>query len=377
MAKGIRVGLLGVGNCASAIVQGVHYYRDKRKAGGVGDVPGVMSRDIGGYDVTDIEFSTAFDISSYKVGKDLSEAIFTRPNLTRRFAGVPPLGVKVQTGAVLDGVADHMKEVFSPVGSGHPQASVDDVTEELRRTRTEIVLNTLPVGSEKATRFYAEAAAKAGVGFINGIPVFIASDPTGSWPTIFKRAGVPLMGDDVKGQVGATITHRSLARLFHMRGVKIDETYQVNIGGNTDFLNMTYEERLHSKRISKTEAVTSLLPYGKEMQDEGRIRIGPSDYVPFLENNKVCYIYLKGRSFADYPLTINLKLSVDDKSMFAGAMIDAIRIMKLAINEGVSGVLVRPSAFFFKHPPMQAKDDETAMKWVKDWIRSPNKASGQ
>ena len=376
MAKGIKLGLLGVGNCASAIVQGVHYYMSKKKSGEVNDVPGVMSRDIGGYDVTDIEFSTAFDISSHKVGKDLSEAIYARPNLTRLLTSVPLIGVKVQKGAVMDGVADHMRSVFNPVSDGNPPPSVDDVVENLKRTHTEILLNTLPVGSEKATRFYADAAAKAGVGFINGIPVFIASDPTGSWPSIFEKAGVPLMGDDVKGQVGATITHRSLARLFHMRGVKIDETYQVNIGGNTDFLNMTYEERLHSKRISKTEAVTSLLPYGKEMQDEGKIRIGPSDYVPFLENNKVCYIYLKGRSFADYPLTMNLKLSVDDKSMFAGAMIDAIRIMKLAINEGVKGVLVKPSAFFFKHPPLQAKDDETAMKWVKDWIGNPKQAGG-
>ena len=356
MAK-IRVALAGIGNCASAIVQGVYYYKDKEPIG-------VISEKIGPYSISDIEFVAAFDVSKKKVGKDLSEAIFEKPNLTKRFAEVPKLGVEVQPGPVLDGVAPHMKDSFQPIDK---ETSVDFVADKLKESRADMLVNLLPVGSEEATRAYAKAALMAGKGFINGIPVFIASDK--EWAESFERAGVPVMGDDVKGQVGATILHRTLVSLFHMRGVIVEETYQVNIGGNTDFLNMTVEERLKSKRISKTSAVTSILPYGKELEEKGKIRIGPSDYVPFLGNTKICYIYIKGKSFADFPVELKVKLSVDDKSMFAAVMLDAIRLMKVALDKGLKGALIEPSSFLFKHPPVQASSDAEAFEWLQGWLK--------
>ncbi len=359
----IRVAIAGVGNAASALVQGVFYYKD---APDDQYIPGVCHVRVGPYHIGDIEFVAAFDVSKNKIGKDLSEAIFEKPNITPKFADVPKLGVTVKPGPVLDGVAPHMKEAFDPHDM---EVAYESVVEELKNSKADVLVNLLPVGSEEATRFYAKAAADAGVAFVNGIPVFIASDPSGYWPRYYKEKGVPLLGDDVKGQVGATILHRTLVRLFHMRGVLVEETYQLNIGGNTDFLNMTVEERLASKRKSKTEAVTSILPYGKKLEAEGKVRIGPSDYVPFLGNTKICYIYIKGRSFADFPVYLDAKLVVDDKSMITGVLVDAIRAAKIAKDRGLAGIVPEASAYFFKHPPIQAPDDETAREWFEKFVR--------
>jgi len=358
----VRVALVGVGNCASAIVQGVYYYRyvdDNAK------VPGLLHPRLGKYHIGDIEFVAAFDVSAEKIGKDLSEAIFAYPNITKKFAEVPKLGVEVRPGPVLDGVASHMVDVFKP---HNLNVDLDYVVDELRRSRAEVVVNLLPVGSEAATRFYAEASARARSSFVNGIPVFIASDPEGYWPKRYEEAGVPLLGDDVKGQLGATILHTALVSLLRDRGVKILETYQLNIGGNTDFLNMTVEERLKSKRISKTRAVTSIIPEGYDLEEEGRVRIGPSDFVPFLGNTKVCYIYIKGLSFADFTVELDVKLKVDDKSMFAGAMIDAIRLAKIAMDRGLSGPVPEACAYYFKHPPRHAPSPQVALQWLKEFL---------
>ncbi len=354
----IRVGIIGVGNCASALVQGVYYYKER------GDCEGLIHCDIGGYKVWDIEFVAAVDIGSNKVGKDLSEAIFAPPNITPRIADVPRLGVTVVRGPVLDGVAPHMVEVFKPAEGRDP--TVDEVADALREA--DVVVNLLPVGSEKATRFYAEAALRARAAFVNGIPVFIASDPSGEWPRRYAEAGLPLLGDDVKGQVGATITHRTLVALLRDRGVKVEGTYQLNIGGNTDFLNMLLEERLVSKRISKTRAVTSLLDYGRKLEEGGGVRIGPSDYVPFLGNTKVAYMYIKARSFAGFPLTIDVKLTVDDKSMCAAVLSDVVRVAKVALDRGEAGAIPEASAWYFKHPPVQAKSDAEARRWLEEWL---------
>jgi len=357
----IRAAIVGVGNCASALVQGTYYYKDARDDE---FVPGLTRVRLGGYHVGDIEWVAAFDVSKEKIGKDLAEAIFAPPNITPKFADIPErLGVVVSPGPVLDGVAPHMVEKFRP---HEENVGFDDVVRVLKESGAEVVVNLLPVGSEEATRFYAMAAAEAGAAFVNGIPVFIASNP--EWDNYYRDRGVPLVGDDIKGQLGATILHRTLVRLMHMRGVRVEETYQLNIGGNTDFENMLMEERLASKRISKTRAVTSVLPYGRELEREGRVRIGPSDYVPFLGNTKVAYIYVKGRSFAGFPVTIEAKLTVDDKSMFAGAMIDAIRGAKIALDRGVAGSVPSVSAPFFKHPPVQAPSDEEALRWFEEFI---------
>lgn len=361
MAK-IRVALIGVGNCASALVQGVYYYRSIDEDV---SIPGLMYVRLGRYHISDIDFVAAFDVSRNKVGKDLADAIFEQPNITRKFVEVPNLNVTVKPGPVLDGVAEHMVNVFNPVDCSR---GMDEIADDIKNSKANVVVNLLPVGSEKATRFYAEACIKAGAAFVNGIPVFIASDPEGYWPRRFEDSGLPVIGDDIKGQIGATILHRALIRLLHMRGVKVEETYQLNIGGNTDFLNMTVEERLHSKRISKTKAVTSILPYGDVLESRGKVRIGPSDYVDFLGNTKIAYIHVRGRSFADFPVTLEVKLSVDDKSMFAGSMIDAIRLAKIALDRGVRGPVVSASAFLFKHPPVQAPDDETARRWLEEFI---------
>ncbi|MCE4609680.1 MAG: inositol-3-phosphate synthase [Desulfurococcales archaeon] len=362
MAK-IKAAIVGVGNCASALVQGVYYYKNATEDE---FVPGVTRVKLGGYHIGDIEWVAAFDVSKNKIGKDLAQAIFEPPNVTPRFADIPErLGVYVSPGPVLDGVAPHMKERFNPI---EKEVSLGEVVDVLKESGAEILINFLPVGSEKATRFYAEAALEAGVAFINGMPVFIASDQSEGWPKKFEEKGIPVTGDDIKGQLGATVFHRTLVRLMHMRGVKVEETYQLNIGGNTDFENMLVEERLKSKRISKTQAVTSILPYGNELYKNGKVRIGPSDFVPFLGNTKVAYIYLKGTSFGGFPVTIEAKLTVDDKSMFAGAMIDAIRGTKVAIDRGIGGPLVSVSAPFFKHPPVQAPSDEIALQWFEEFI---------
>ena len=358
----VKVALLGVGNCASAVVQGVYYYKhvdDER------EVPGLLHPRLGKYHIGDIEFVAAFDVSTEKIGKDLSEAIFAYPNITKRFAEVPKLGVEVRPGPVLDGVAPHMIDVFKP---HNLDVGLDVVVDELKNSGADVVVNLLPVGSEVATRFYAEASARARSSFVNGIPVFIASDPEEYWPRRYGEARVPLLGDDIKGQFGATILHTALVSLLRDRGVKVLETYQLNIGGNTDFLNMTVEERLKSKRISKTRAVTSIISEGRDLEEEGRVRIGPSDFVPFLGNTKVCYIYVKGLSFADFTVELDVKLKVDDKSMFAGAMIDAIRLAKIAMDRGLCGPVPEACAYYFKHPPRHAPSPQVALQWLKEFL---------
>jgi myo-inositol-1-phosphate synthase len=358
----IRVAIAGVGNAASALIQGVYYYRER----GDEEPLGVAMPTIGGYTIGDIEFVAAFDVSELKVGRDLAEAIFQPPNLTPRFADLPErLGVRVSPGPVLDGVAPHMVEKFRPRDWN---VGLDDVVEELESSGADVLVNLLPVGSEEATRFYARAALEAGVAFLNAIPVFIASDPDGLWPKLYGERGLPLVGDDVKGQLGATVLHRTLTRLFAMRGVRVDATYQLNIGGNTDFENMLLEERLKSKRISKTKAVTSVLPHGEELYKRQRVRIGPSDYVPFLGNTKIAYFYIKGTGFAGFPVEIDVKLKVDDKSMIAGVLIDAIRGAKIALDRHVAGPVISVSAPFFKHPPLQAPSDEEALRWFREFI---------
>ncbi len=351
----INVAIIGVGNCASSLVQGVHYYRNVKEDE---EVPGLIHTVLGGYHIGDIKFVAAFDVDPRKIGKDLSEAIFTEPNCTVKFCDVPRLGVTVQPAPVLDGVAPHMRKYFGLEGR-EPIEPVD-VAEALKASGADMVINYLPVGSYQASRFYAEAALKAGCAFINAIPEFIASDT--EWGNKFKEAGIPIAGDDIKSQVGATILHRTLTELLASRGVKIEETYQLNIGGNTDFLNMMDESRLKSKRISKTEAVTSLLSY------EIPVRIGPSDYVEFLKDRKICYIYIKGRKFGDVPLTIDVKLSVEDSPNSAGIMVDVIRAVKIAIDREIGGPLISISAYAFKHPPQQVPD-YIARQWVEEFIQ--------
>jgi len=351
----IRVAIVGVGNSASALVQGVEYYKNAKENE---NVSGLMHVNFGGYHIRDVKFVAAFDVNKKKIGKDLSEAIFTEPNCVAKFAHVPPLGVKVSPGPVLDGVAAHMKETFN-VYNDEETKTVNDVVKVLEESNAEILINYLPVGSRNATRFYAQAALNAGCAFINCIPEFIASDP--AWSGKFEEKGLPVAGDDIKSQLGATILHRNLVRLCVDRGVIVDETYQLNIGGDTDFQNMTVEERLKTKRISKTEAVKSLVPYNVPT------RIGPSDFVPFLENKKICYIWLKGRKFGDRPLTISVKLEVEDSPNSAGVVIDVIRAVKLALDRRIAGPLISVSSYAFKHPPLQVPDS-VAREWVEDFI---------
>ncbi|OYT52646.1 inositol-3-phosphate synthase [Candidatus Bathyarchaeota archaeon ex4484_135] len=346
----IKVAIAGVGNCASALIQGVYYYRNG------GDLPGLMHEDLGGYKVSDIEFVAAFDVNKAKIGRDLGEAIFMEPNCCVKFADVPRLGVEVLPAPKLDGVAPHMIEPFKAYGDDTKPV---DVAEVLKEVDADMLINFVPVGSYQATRYYAEACLKAGVAFVNCIPEFIASDP--KWAKKFEEAGLPVAGDDIKSQVGATIVHRTLVNLLVRRGAKILETYQLNIGGNTDFLNMTMEERLKTKRISKTEAVTSLVPY------EVPTRIGPSDYVPFLGDTKICYIHIRALKFGGTELTIDLKLKVEDSPNSAGVVVDVIRAVKLALDRGVAGPLVSISAWAFKHPPVQVPDD-VALQWVEEFI---------
>jgi len=351
----IRVAIVGVGNCASALVQGVEYYKNARENE---TVPGLMHVNFGGYHVRDVKFVAAFEVDKRKIGKDLAEAIFAEPNCCAKFADVPPLGVKVSPGPILDGAAEHMREPFNVYSE--KEVNPVDVVEVLKEARAEILLNYLPVGSYHATRFYAQAALDAGCAFVNCIPEFIASDKV--WSKKFEERGLPVAGDDVKSQLGATILHRSLVKLCIDRGVIVDETYQLNLGGNTDFLNMTVEERLKTKRVSKTEAVTSLVPYDLPT------RIGPSDYVPFLGDKKICYITLRGRKFGNLPMTISAKLEVEDSPNSAGVVIDVIRAVKLALDRKIAGPLISISSYAFKHPPVQVPDS-TAKEWVEDYIK--------
>ena len=351
--KEIRVAVAGVGNCASALIQGVEYYRNAKENE---LVPGLMHVKFGSYHIRDIKFVAAFDVNRLKIGKDLSEAIFAEPNCCAKFAEVPKLGVKVLPGPILDGVATHMHKPFKAYDD---KGMNIDVAEALREAEADMLVNFLPVGSHKATQFYANACLEAGCAFINCIPEFIASNL--HWAEKFERRGLPVAGDDIKSQLGATILHRSIVNLCLNRGVIVDETYQLNLGGNTDFLNMTVEERLKTKRISKTEAVTSLVPY------EIPTRIGPSDYVPFLGDKKICYIHLKGRKFGDQPVKITVKLEVEDSPNSAGVVIDVIRAVKIALDRGISGPLISISAYAFKHPPVQVPDSK-AKKWVEEYI---------
>lgn len=351
----VRVAIVGVGNCASALVQGVTFYRD---AGGDDFVPGLMHVNLGGYHVRDIEFTAAFDIDREKVGRDLSEAIFSEPNNTYEFAEVPRLGVEVQRGRTHDGLGKYLRDrVFEAPG---PAVDVAGILEE---TRTDVLVSYLPVGSEAATRWYVEQALEAGCAVVNCIPVFIASDP--EWGRRFRERGLPIIGDDVKSQVGATITHRMLARLFRERGVRLDRTYQLNFGGNTDFLNMLERERLHSKKVSKTNAVTSQLDYDL---DSDNVHVGPSDYVPWLKDRKWCQIYLEGTTFGNVPIKCEMKLEVWDSPNSAGVVIDAVRCARLALDRGLAGPLVAPSSYFMKSPPEQFSD-EVARQQTEAFIR--------
>ena len=350
----IRVALVGVGNSASALIQGTQYYKNAEENT---TVPGLMHVNFGGYHINDIKFVAAFEVNKDKIGKDLSEAIFTPPNCAVKFADVPNLNVKVSPAPIMDGVAPHMREVFN-IYNEKTQSSTD-VVKVLKDANAQVLVNYLPVGSHDATRFYAQAAMDAGCAFVNCMPEFIGSNA--EWAKKFEEASLPVLGDDIKSQVGATILHRNLVRLCLDRGVIVDETYQLNLGGDTDFLNMTVEERLKTKRISKTEAVTSLVPY------ELPTRIGPSDYVHFLNNKKICYITLKGRKFGDRPITINVKLEVEDSPNSAGVVIDLIRAAKIALDRKIKGALLSMPSYAFKHPPVQVPDP-VARQWTEDWI---------
>jgi myo-inositol-1-phosphate synthase len=358
----IKIAIVGVGNCASSLVQGIEYYKEKAGA----STTGLMHEEIGGFKPSDIEVVAAFDIDVRKVGKDVSEAIFELPNCTKRFCSkVPRKGVPVSMGRILDGFSEHMRDYDARrtfVPSNQTEASKDDVVTILKKSGAEILLNYLPVGSEEAVKFYAECALFAGTGFINNMPVFIASNP--QWAARFKEKNLPLIGDDVKSQLGATIIHRTLADLFHKRGVVFDRTYQLNTGGNTDFLNMLNRSRLKSKKVSKTEAVQSVLSVRLE---DDNIHIGPSDYVPWQNDNKVCFLRIEGRLFGDVPMHVELRLSVEDSPNSAGVAIDAIRCCKLALQRKIGGPLYSPSSYFMKHPPRQFTDDE-AFHMLEEFI---------
>lgn len=355
-ARKIRVALIGVGNCASSLVQGVEFYKNARAGE---SVPGLMHVELGGYHIRDIEFTAAFDINETKVGKDLSQAIFAEPNNTFKFAEVPSQGVKVYRGMTHDGLGKYLGLVINKAAG-----ATDNIIGILRETHTDAVVSYLPVGSEMATKWYVEQVLEAGCAFINCIPVFIASQPY--WQQRFEKRGLPLIGDDIKSQVGATITHRVLTNLFRERGVRLDRTYQLNFGGNTDFMNMLERERLESKKISKTRAVTSQLEY--EMSD-ANAHVGPSDYVPWLEDRKWCYIRMEGTTFGNVPLNCEVKLEVWDSPNSAGVVIDAIRCAKLALDRGVSGALIGPSSYFMKSPPRQFTDAR-ARDLVEAFIRN-------
>jgi len=341
----VRIAIVGVGNCASSLVQGLEYYKE---ASPENRVPGLMHVELGGYHVRDVEVVAAFDVDAAKVGKDVAEAVFTAPNNTIRFSDVPPTGITVQKGRTLDGLGTYYRQVVTE--SDAPEV---DVVQVLKDNRADVLVCYLPVGSEQAARYYAQCALDAGVAFVNALPVFIASDL--AWAKKFRDAGVPIVGDDIKSQVGATITHRVLAKLFEDRGVELDRTYQLNFGGNMDFMNMLERERLVSKKISKTQSVQSQLEEPLAKHD---IHIGPSDHVPWLEDRKWAMIRLEGRNFGDIPLTIEMKLEVWDSPNSAGVIIDAVRCAKLALDRAIGGPLIGPSSYFMKSPPVQFTDEE-------------------
>jgi myo-inositol-1-phosphate synthase len=340
----VRVAIIGVGNCASSLVQGIHFYKNARDSD---RVPGLMHVNLGGYHIRDIEFTAAFDVVDTKVGKDLSEAIYAFPNNTYKFFDVPKLNIPVSRGMTHDGLGKYLSQILKKAPG--PTA---DIVKILKDTKTDVVVNYLPVGSEMATKWYVEQILDAGCGMVNAIPVFIASSEY--WNTRFTERGMPIIGDDIKSQVGATILHRAITSLFVDRGVQLDHTYQLNFGGNTDFLNMLERDRLESKKISKTGAVTSMLPYKLDPED---IHVGPSDYVPWLKDRKFCYIQMEGTTFGNVPLRLEAKLEVWDSPNSAGVVIDAVRCVKLALDRGISGSLIAPSSYFMKTPPKQFKDD--------------------
>jgi myo-inositol-1-phosphate synthase len=351
-SRKVRVGIVGVGNCASSFVQGLSYYRDAKSNE---PVPGLMNVEVGGYHISDVEISAAFDVNTTKVGRDVSEAIFAEPNNTQRFAAVPKSGIIVNRGKTLDGLGKYLRDEIDE----SPENEAD-VTEILRESRTDVLVSYLPVGSQKATEWYAERALDAGCAFVNCIPVFIASNP--EWRRRFEERGLPIVGDDIKSQVGATIVHRVLANLFRERGVRLDRTYQLNFGGNTDFQNMLERERLESKKISKTQAVSSQLDIPLPAGD---IHVGPSDHVPWLTDRKWAYIRLEGTSFGGVPLNMEVKLEVWDSPNSAGIVIDAVRCAKLAMDRKIGGALTGPSSYFMKSPPQQFTDNEAREKTIR------------
>ncbi|HYK71467.1 MAG TPA: inositol-3-phosphate synthase [Streptosporangiaceae bacterium] len=351
----VRVAIVGVGNCASSLVQGVEYYKDADPAS---RVPGLMHVQFGPYHVRDIEFVTAFDVDAKKVGRDLAEAIVASENNTIKICDVPPTGVTVQRGPTLDGLGEYYREIIT-----ESDEQPADVVKALRDARADVLVSYLPVGSEQADKFYAQCAIDAGVAFVNALPVFIASDPV--WAAKFTEAGVPIIGDDIKSQVGATITHRVMAKLFEDRGVELLRTYQLNFGGNMDFMNMLERKRLQSKKISKTQSVTSQIPHEMARAD---VHIGPSDHVPWLDDRKWAYVRLEGRSFGDTPLNLEYKLEVWDSPNSAGIIIDAVRAAKIAKDRGIGGPVLSPASYFMKSPPEQYSDDE-ARDAVEKFIR--------
>jgi myo-inositol-1-phosphate synthase len=357
----VRVALVGVGNCANSLLQGVEYYKDSPDDQ---FVPGLMHVNLGGYHIRDIEFTAAFDVTTDKVGKDLSEAIWAHPNDTIKFAEVPETGINVQRGMTHDGLGKYISEVVTKA-----PGETDDVVRILRDTKTDVVVNYLPVGSDAATKWYTEQVLEAGCAMVNCMPVFIAREAY--WQRRFEEKGLPIIGDDIKSQVGATITHRVLTSLFRERGVRLDKTMQLNVGGNSDFLNMLERDRLESKKISKTNAVTSMLDYDLGAKN---VHVGPSDYVPWLSDRKWAYIRMEGSAFGDVPLNLELKLEVWDSPNSAGIVIDAVRLAKLALNNGVAGALEGPSSYLMKSPPKQVPDDEAydaAEKFIRDNARKP------
>ena len=360
----IKVAIIGVGNCASSLVQGVTKYADATPED---NIPGLMHPVLGEYGIGDIKFVAAFDVDASKVGKDISEAIFQEPNNTLKFQDVPDLGVKVQRGMTHDGIGRYTSDLIKKAEGG-----TDDVAAILKEREVDVVINYLPVGSEEATKWYAEQVLKAGCGFVNCIPVFIASGENDYWQNRFRDAGSPIIGDDIKSQVGATITHRVLTRLFMDRGVELERTYQLNFGGNTDFMNMLDSDRLTSKKISKTQSVTSQVDYGVT---DDNVHVGPSDFVPWLSDRKWCYIRMEGKSFGDVPLNLELKLEVWDSANSAGVVIDAVRCAKIAKDRGISGPVTAPSSYFMKSPLVQYTDDEARML-VEEFISGEEHAQG-
>ena len=362
MSKPIKIAIVGIGNCASSLIQGLFYYKNVKDEKEI--VPGLMHNVLGGYKISDIKVVAAFDVDKRKVGKDVSEAIFAPPNCTKIFCkDVPKMGVKVKMGPVLDGVASHMKDYPEDKTFVVAKEKPVNVVEELKKSGAEILINYLPVGSQRAVKYYANCALKAGVAFINCMPVFIVSDK--KWAEKFEKKKLPCIGDDIKSQVGATIVHRTLCHLFTQRGVIIDRSYQLNFGGNTDFLNMLERKRLKSKKISKTEAVESQL--AKRLSYDN-LHIGPSDWIPWLKDNKVCFIRIEGRKFGNVPVELELRLSVEDSPNSAGCVIDAIRLAKLALDRKIGGPLISASAYLMKHPPQQFTD-EKAREMVEEFIK--------